>query len=151
MAPNVVINPTVAHPTTPASQVHTCASCGAPVIAEPTWVCPDCGGIIRLRCFVYQRGIKSYRAECIDLDIATERSTREEAISGLQDAMHGYLSVVFSSADRRGLIPRPSPLPHRLHYRAKRFRDRLLGLFSRRHGWTTQEKFYAVPSRIHCQ
>ena len=133
----------------PPSEVEHCPGCGAPTIAEPQLVCARCGGIIRLRCFVYRRG-QEYRAECIDLDIATEGSTPEEAIAGLQDAMQGYLSVVFERGDRKGLLLRKSPLLHRLHYHLASIRDRFLAIFSDHRRTCTAEKYYSVPSHTHC-
>lgn len=133
----------------PPSEVEHCPGCGAPAIAEPQLVCAHCGGVIRLRCFVYRRG-QEYRAECIDLDIATEGSTPEEAIAGLQDAMQGYLSVVFEGGDRKGLLLRKSPLLHRLHYHLASIRDRFLAIFSDHRRTCTAEKYYSVPSHTHC-
>jgi hypothetical protein len=132
--------------TTPSSEVHCCPNCGAPAIAEPRLVCG--GEVIRLRCFVYRHG-NHYRAECIDLDIATEGDIDKEAIAGLQDAMNGYLSVAFDGEDTRGLILRPSPPLHRIHYHVERLKDRFLAIFSKHRGHT-RERFYSIPSHNNC-
>lgn len=136
--------------TSPSSDVEHCDACGAPIIAEPHLICARCGGVIRLRCFVYPYGSDQYRAECVDLDIAAEGGTQEEAIAGLQDAMFGYLSVAFESEDRKGLLPRKSPLSHRLHYHLARIKDRIFDIFSHDRRGCTAEKFYAIPSNVRC-
>jgi hypothetical protein len=105
-------------PTSAGSTVHRCEGCGGVTITAPTLRCSGCGGKHYLRCFVRRSG-DTYVAECIDLDITAESSTVEGAICGLQDAMCGYLSVVFDGGpnlDTRGLVLRPAPLSHRIRY-----------------------------------
>ena len=80
--------------------------------------CPDCGQeMIALRCFVRRVGAV-FVGECIDLDIMVEASTTDGAVASLQDAMTGYLEVVFAGPhpDLKGLLLRPSPFSHRLRY-----------------------------------
>ena len=75
--------------------------------------------MIALRCFVRAGGRpRLFIAECIDLDLMVEAPTSDEAVASLYDAITGYLEVVFDGPhpDLTGLIPRPSPLSHRLRY-----------------------------------
>jgi hypothetical protein len=105
-------------PTSASSTVHRCEECGGLTITAPALRCSGCGEKHYLRCFVRQAG-DTYVAECVDLDITAESSTVEGAIGGLQDAMCGYLAVVFDGGpnmDTRGLIPRLAPLSHRIRY-----------------------------------
>ena len=67
-----------------------------------------------LRAFHYRSGT-IYVAECIDLNLIAEGRTLEQAIACLQEAVAGYLTVAFEG-DINGLVPRPSPLVHRLRY-----------------------------------
>jgi len=136
----------------PSSEVRRCAKCGKPMITAPALQCAECGSVTRLRCFVRRATSDCYVAECIDLDISAEAETLEKAIAGLQDAMKGYLSVVFESQDTNtlGLVLRPSPLPHRIRYYFEYAKDVVSALFSQHggHGGRT-EKFYGVPVRSH--
>lgn len=68
-----------------------------------------------LRCVVYCKRPGHYLAECIDLDITVRGDTPEAASASLKEAILGYLSVVFTGTEK-GLIPRPSPLSHRIRY-----------------------------------
>jgi hypothetical protein len=127
---------------------HTTILKGA--ILKPDVVASDY--VIRLRCFVYRRGTDCYVAECVDLDISAEGTTDKEAICGLQDAMRGYLKVVFDGQeqpDTRGLIMRPSPLSHRVRYRLESMKDVFRAVFTDRRK-RTGAKFYSVPSHDHC-
>lgn len=138
--------------TSPSSEVHYCEHCGAPMIGAPMLKCACCGEVVRLRCFVYSRGRKGYIAECIDLDISAEGETDAEAIAGLQDAMRGYLSVVFEDQDKpdtRGLVMRPAPLSHRLRYHYERLKDKFRALLSK-HTRHTAEKFFRLPTPTRC-
>jgi hypothetical protein len=90
---------------------------------------------LTLRGLVYPDG-GSYIAECIDLNIMVQRDSAKEAANSLADAIQGYLDTVLSNKsdlDRfvrdgrvEGLIPRPSPLPHRARYHMFCFRAALL-------------------------
>jgi hypothetical protein len=132
----------------PSLEVRHCPKCGRPVITAPALQCAECGSVIRLRCFV-RRVSDCYVAECIDLDISAEAATLEGAISGLQDAMHGYLGIVLGT-NTSGLVLRPAPLTHRIRYYVEYTKDVVSALLSKPHGRT--EKFYAVPvaSHSHC-
>ena len=82
---------------------------------------------VTLRGLVYPDS-GSYIAECVDLNIMVRRDSAEEAFRGMQDAVSGYLETVFENEEdarmfaetgkAEGLIPRPSPLSHRLRYDA---------------------------------
>ena len=96
-------------------EVQHCPQCGEPVIAMPLLRCAHCGDQFIPRSFTYKvRG--GYIAECIDLDILSQGSTKEEAISRLQEAVAGYLEVAFEGNTSKGLVPRRAPLAHRLRY-----------------------------------
>src|SRR5258708_1724454 len=105
-------------PVSESSTVHSCPECGRPVITTPALHCSKCGDKHHLRCFVRKVGADCFVAECIDLDITVEAKTLTGAIAGLQDAMRGYLDVVFESqdTDTQGIVLRPAPLSHRIRY-----------------------------------
>ena len=108
-------------------RVRYCQSCGGPIIAVPILRCEDCGDILPLRTFFYQTWGGTHVAECIDLNLIAEGSTLEEAIGGLQEAVYGYVKVALDG-DTCGLLPRPSPLSHRLNY----YWRRLVGKLTRK-------------------
>ncbi len=68
-----------------------------------------------LRCMVYPNKPGEYTAECVDLDIMVRASTPQQAFHELRSAIKGYLAVVVEG-ETEGMLPRPSPLGHRLHY-----------------------------------
>jgi hypothetical protein len=80
---------------------------------------------MRFRCFVYAVNPDKFVGECIDLDIAVEEASFSHALRSLKDAIEGYLSVALEG-DVRGLVPRPSPLSHRLLYNYRALVYRLL-------------------------
>ncbi len=122
-----------------------------PQHASPTVERPIKSLSTQVRCFVYLVGPKSYRAECIDLDIAAEGGTEREARHGLRDAIVGYLSVtcegqaeVLRDADEkafRKLILRPSPISHRIHYYIGKVQR---AIFHR--AQTRSDCYYTVPA-----
>jgi hypothetical protein len=69
------------------------------------------------RCFAYKNKSGMFVAECIDLNLIVRAKTMKKAVSSLGNAIFGYLSVA-AGGDLSGLIPRPSPLSHRIHYHA---------------------------------
>ena len=69
------------------------------------------------RCFTYKQKPGMFVAEGIDLNLIVRAKTMKKAVSSLGNAISGYLDVAIEG-DSRGLIPRPSPLSHRLHYHA---------------------------------
>jgi hypothetical protein len=105
-------------PVLPGSSVEHCGKCGRPMLAVPMVPGVEDDSILRLRCFVRRGAGGCYIAECIDLDICAEADTLEKAMAGLQDAMLGYLLVVFDGleANETAAILRPSPLSHRIRY-----------------------------------
>lgn len=140
-------------------QVHTCSQCGALCVAEPALKCRQCGEVLRLRCFYYRDGSK-YVAECIDLDLAVERDTAADAVGELQVAMYGYLEAVFDGQSIKGLVPRPSPLSHRIRYHLEHFKASLSYRLrvkgkkrsSKDHSYPERVSyvFFEVPSGTHC-
>jgi len=114
-------------PFTQGSEVRYCPNCGEPMIGAPVIQCRDCGAKHRVRCYVRQVNAQCFLAECIDLDISSEGSTREAAIAGLQDAMIGYMQVVCESAEPNTQVTvlRPSPFSHRIRYYIENLKDRM--------------------------
>jgi len=80
---------------------------------------------ITLRCVAYRDG-DSYIAECIDLNLLVRRESISEAACSIEDAIRGYMVTLLDNEDSlkelmgggkiKGLLPRPSPLSHRLRY-----------------------------------
>lgn len=113
-------------------EVRHCPRCGDPLIAVPMLTCAHCGEEVPLRAYTYKIGPNQYIAECIDLDLLSQGHTNEEAIGKLQEAMASYLATAFDGPTK-GLVLRPSPLSHRLHYYANRLWCNITGRFRRRH------------------
>lgn len=114
-------------------RVHRCPQCGEPLISVPVLECAHCGEKHSLRALVYKKGNDQFIAECVDLDLLSQGTTKEQAIAKLQEAMHGYLATAFDGRSTKGLVLRPSPFSHRLRYHIHSFAERL-GVFSmRRH------------------
>lgn len=128
-------------------QVHHC-ECGTLLVHEPILKCRKCGELLRLRCFYYKDGSR-FVAECVDLDLSVERPTAEEAVRELQIAMYGYLTSAFDGQDIRGLVPRRSPLSHRLRYRWENIKARL-SYGAKKYPSTVVDTFFEVPGRTHC-
>jgi hypothetical protein len=114
-------------------EVRRCPVCGEPIIRAPILECAHCGKRIMLRCFTYSPAPGRYIAECIDLDLLSQGSTREQAIGKLQEAMFSYLDVAFDGKSTKGLVLRLSPLSHRLRYHLRNFVCRLRYPFGRKH------------------
>ncbi len=124
------------------------------MIAEPILTCADCGQEVKLRCFYYRAGKDLYVAECIDLDLLSEGQTPEEAIGGLQEAVFGYLSAVFGGhekAETKGLVPRPSPLSHRVRYHFRDLGARIRSVFDRQHEQTFPCHYTVKAGQVCCQ
>ena len=131
-------------------EVEHCPGCGAPFIRAPILQCAHCGKIYALRCFLYRSSGK-YAAECVDLDLLSLGDTSEEAIGRLQEAMCGYLETAFESGPTKGLVPRLSPLSHRLHYYFHCIRAFIKGLSSERHRSHLVPIAWATKNRLsHC-
>jgi len=71
-----------------------------------------------VRCYLYREKSGLYVAECIDLDLAVKARKQNMAMRELRDAVLGYVKVAVESGTDSELIPRLSPLSHRLHYYA---------------------------------
>lgn len=116
-----------------------CPECGCPML--PSAIQGATGPEIRLRCFARRIGKDRYVAECIDLDLAAEADTLEGAVSGLSDAMRGYLMVVLDGVETDQAIPtdilRPAPLSHRVRFYLEYLKYRILA--------RSEKKFYRAP------
>ena len=51
-----------------------------------------------------------YSAVCLELNVASQGKTIEEAKKSLQEAVELYLEDVFESGDEQEFIPRPAPM-----------------------------------------
>jgi hypothetical protein len=69
-----------------------------------------------VRCYVYEQRSGLFVAECIDLDLMVKSRNPAKAKRELRDAILGYVQVAVESGQDKVLIPRRSPLGHRLHY-----------------------------------
>lgn len=69
-----------------------------------------------VRCFCYRERSGLFVAECVDLDLVVKARKQTMAMRELRDAVVGYVKVAVESGADSELIPRPSPLSHRLHY-----------------------------------
>jgi len=114
-------------------KVHHCPHCGELLIGVPLLMCAHCGDAHPLRAYFYSPGPGRYIAECIDLDLLSQGNTPEQAVGKLQEAMASYLLAAFDGESTKGLVLRPSPLGHRLHYRWHCFVKSVLGVFRNRH------------------
>jgi len=74
-----------------------------------------------------------YIAECIDLNLAVFRPTPEGAIAELKQAMRGYLELALGGCPAE-LIPRRSPLSHRLRFLLMQVRS-MFPQMNNRGGW----------------
>ncbi len=57
-----------------------------------------------------------YVALCLELDIASQGKTVEKARKNLQDAVQGYLELIYDEGIEKEFIPRPAPLQKWLKY-----------------------------------
>lgn len=64
---------------------------------------------LQLRCVVSEEPDGTCCALCLDLDIATEGDTIEEAMVNLQEAVLLYLNYALESGAFSELVPRPVP------------------------------------------
>lgn len=71
---------------------------------------------LTLRCYIYEQRPGLFVAECIDLDLMVKDRHQERAKRELRDAIIGHLQVALELGQDAVLVPRPSPLSHRLHY-----------------------------------
>ena len=69
-----------------------------------------------------------YSAICLDLDVATQGETREEAEANLKEAVDLYLESVSENGAEDEFIPRPAPLELWEEYfraRARQLKDKI--------------------------
>lgn len=59
---------------------------------------------------IIERDGDVYCALCLELDIATEADTLEDAKKNLRDAVEGYIESVVSDGEEDEFIPRPVPV-----------------------------------------
>src|SRR3972149_6248810 len=50
-----------------------------------------------------------YAAICLELDVASQGETAEEAEANIKEAVELYLEDVYESGDEKDFIPRPAP------------------------------------------
>src|SRR3989304_6818802 len=115
-------------------EVRHCPQCGAALICVPVLSCAPCGEERPLRCYTYSPRPGQQCAECIDLDLLSQGSTREQAIGKLQEAMFSYLEAAFDGESTKGLVLRPSPLSHRIRYHYHNLLCWIQGRLQRQHG-----------------
>ena len=73
---------------------------------------------LTVRCFFYREKSGLFVADCIDLDLVVKARKQNMAMRELRDAVLGYVRVAVESGTDSELIPRRSPLRHRIHYYA---------------------------------
>jgi len=57
-----------------------------------------------------------YSAICLELNVASQGKTIEEAKKNLQEAVELYLEDVIESGDEQDFIPRPAPMEEWLKF-----------------------------------
>jgi predicted RNase H-like HicB family nuclease len=62
----------------------------------------------KFKCIVEKEG-DIYCALCLDLDIATEGATLDEALENLNEAIGLYLITAIEKGEEKEFIPRPVP------------------------------------------
>ncbi|MDI6793020.1 MAG: hypothetical protein QME81_09160 [bacterium] len=58
---------------------------------------------------VIEKEVDRYKAICLELDIATEGRTLEDARRNLKEAVEGYLECAAKEGDIEIFVPRPVP------------------------------------------
>ncbi len=58
---------------------------------------------------IIQKEEDRYTAICLELDIATEGESLEEAKQNLREAVEGYVESVIKDGEEKDFIPRPVP------------------------------------------
>jgi predicted RNase H-like HicB family nuclease len=61
-----------------------------------------------LHCLIEKDG-NLYSSLCLELDVASQGTTVDEAKQNLQEAVELYLESVYEAGDEREFIPRPAP------------------------------------------
>ncbi|MGD0972343.1 MAG: hypothetical protein ABSA04_13300 [Desulfobaccales bacterium] len=62
---------------------------------------------------------RTWKAVCVDLDLAVERPTRDEAIQAIYEQTTAYIKAVLDTKDKESLsylLPRPAPWKDRLFF-----------------------------------
>lgn len=60
-----------------------------------------------------------YSAICLELNVASQGSTPEEAKENLEEAIELYMEDVFEAGDEKEFIPRPAPTEEWIKYFAE--------------------------------
>jgi len=121
-------------------QVHYCECCGAPGILVPSLKCEHCNQLLKIRCYVYQRG-NSFYGECLTFNLVSSGATQDEAIRRLQVTMFSYVDAVLQPGkSTKGLIPRRAPLASYVRYSVHLCRARLAHLFDKRYPLATRSQ-----------
>jgi len=89
-----------------------------------------------LRCYAYQDRKGHYAAECVDLDILVKAKTLDIAKRNLKQAVEGYIETAICMGEEKSLVPRRSPLSHRLRYRFYALKSHL----------TRSNQLFEIPS-----
>jgi hypothetical protein len=86
----------------------------------PSEVCPEIPVTLTLRFYGYRTLRGPWIAVCIDLNLAVERPTWEEALKAIRQQVRGYINAVVAAEDKASisyLLPRPAPWKDHLIYR----------------------------------
>ena len=70
-----------------------------------------------------------YAALCLELNVASQGKTLEEARKNIREAIELYLEDVYESGDEKEFIPRPAPVEEWIKYfkqKAQEVRNRIL-------------------------
>lgn len=81
-----------------------------------------------LHCLIEKDG-DLYSSLCLELDVASQGTTVDEAKRNLQEAVELYLEVVYEEGDEEEFIPRPAPMEEWLKFfkvEARRLKSELL-------------------------
>ena len=105
---------------------------------------------LTLRCYLYPEDGEVV-AECIDLDIVVIRQTAPEAKQALTEAIIGYIDTAVEGAESemerthrvKGLLPRPSPMSHRMRYHFCR------ALYQLARSRKRKINFFSCPAPLH--
>ncbi|MBM3239881.1 hypothetical protein FJZ31_26655 [Candidatus Poribacteria bacterium] len=71
--------------------------------------------ILQIHALIEKDG-EFYSALCLELDVASQGKTVEEAKINLQEAIELYLEEVYESGLEEEFIPRPAPMEYWLRY-----------------------------------
>jgi len=71
--------------------------------------------ILQIHALIEKDG-EFYSALCLELDVASQGETVEEAKANLQEAIELYLEEVYESGLEEEFIPRPAPMEYWVRY-----------------------------------